>query len=220
MTTRSIGLPDPLYDYYRGIACRESPLLARLRAETAPMKQAGMQIAPEQGAFMALLVRLLGVRRYLEIGTFTGYSSLAVGLAMPAEGRLTCLDVSAEWTAIARRYWAEAGLTDRVELRLAPALESLATLEREGGAGHYDMAFIDADKANYATYLDHALRLVRRGGLILFDNTLWSGRVADAAASDADTVALRALNAALQRDARLEAVLVPIGDGLTLARIV
>jgi len=220
MTARQVGFPDALADYYETIACQEHPLLARLRAETQPMPQAGMQIGPAQGVFMGMLARVAGVRRYLEIGTFTGYSALAMALAMPADGRLTCLDVSEDWTAIARRYWAEAGVADKIELRLAPAIETLAALRAEDGPpGRYDMAFIDADKSNYAAYFEHCLTLVRRGGLILFDNMLWSGKVADPAVTDADTETLRTLNAALHADERVESVLLPLGDGLTLARV-
>jgi predicted O-methyltransferase YrrM len=176
-----------------------------------------MQIAPEQGALMQVLVRLLGAKRYLEIGTFTGYSALCVALAMPASGRLTCCDVSEEWTSMARRYWRQAGVAAKIRLRLAPALETLDGLLRKGNAGRYDLAFIDADKENYASYFERCMKLVRRGGLIAIDNTLWSGRVVDRRRQDVDTRSIRAFNRQLHRDRRIDLALVPIGDGLTLA---
>jgi len=220
MARRSFGLDDRLYDYLVTHGTRESPVARRLREEThAAVRGAGMQIGPDQAALMALLARLVGARRALEIGTFTGYSALAVARALPADGRLVCCDVSAEWTAIARRYWAEAGLADKIELRLAPALESLAALRREGADGSFDFAFIDADKDNYDAYYEQCLALVRRGGLIAIDNVLWSGRVLDGQDRSADTLALRALNAKLAADERVDLAMLGIGDGLTLARI-
>jgi predicted O-methyltransferase YrrM len=180
-----------------------------------------MQIAPEQGQFMALLVRLIGARRILEIGTFTGYSALAMALALPADSRLVACDVSETWTDVARRFWAEAGVAERIDLRLRPALETLETLETlsaEGGRDGFDLAFIDADKERYRDYFEACLRLVRPGGLICVDNTLWGGSVADPQRTDADTEAIRAFNAALHADPRIDLSLVPIGDGLTLAR--
>jgi predicted O-methyltransferase YrrM len=177
-----------------------------------------MQIAPEQGQFMALLVRLTGARRILEIGTFTGYSALAMALALPAEGRIVACDVSEAWTAVAKRYWQRAGVAGRIELRLAPALQTLDALIGEGGGGSFDFAFIDADKSRYLDYYERSLTLLRPGGLIAVDNTLWGGSVADPAKIDADTAAIRAFNAALHADPRIELSLVPIGDGLTLAR--
>ena len=177
-----------------------------------------MQIAPEQGQFMALLVELIGARRIIEIGTFTGYSALCMAEAMPVDGRLICCDLSEEWTGIARGFWREAGVAERIDLRLAPALETLDALLAQGGEGQFDMAFIDADKGNYTRYFDRCLTLVRPGGLILFDNTLWDGRVADPDDQDEDTRAIRALNDRLLGDQRVTLSLVPIGDGLTLAR--
>lgn len=218
MTTRSIGLDAPVYDYLLEHSLREPELLAELRAETAQLPQANMQIAPEQGQFMALLARIIGARRYLEVGTFTGYSALAVTLAMPRQGETTCLDISEEWTTIAQRYWIRAGLADRIHLHLAQASESLDGLIRDGWSGDYDMAFIDADKTGYVDYYEACITLVRPGGLILIDNTLWDGKVADNAAGDEDTDAIRAFNDKVCRDDRVDLSLVPIGDGLTIAR--
>ena len=218
MTNRSIALTDSLYEYLLASSLREPPLLARLREETAALPNARMQIAPEQGQFMALLVRLMGARRCLEVGVFTGYSSLAIALALPEDGRIVACDVSEKWTSVARRYWAEAGVEHKMELRIAPALETLEHLLASGEAGSIDFAFLDADKENYTRYYELALGLLRPGGLIVADNTLWSGRVADPANNEAATLALRRFNASLHRDERVELSLVPIGDGLTLAR--
>jgi len=218
MSARTLPLTEPLYKYLLEHSLREPPVLARLRDETQRMPQASMQIAPEQGQFLALLVRLAGARRCLEVGTFTGYSSTAVALALPADGRIVCMDVSEEYTARARRAWDEAGVAGKIELRLGPARESLAALADEGGAGRYDFAFIDADKGNYVHYYEAALALLRPGGLIAVDNTLWNGAVADPADDSDDTVAIRAFNDAVHGDERVDVSLVPIGDGLTLAR--
>ncbi|MBL8226142.1 MAG: class I SAM-dependent methyltransferase [Chromatiales bacterium] len=218
MSTRTIALDDRLYHYLQAVSLREPDVLVRLRAETARLPAAGMQVSPEQGQFMALLVRLLGARRCLEVGTFTGYSALACALVLPPDGRLVTLDVSADWTAVARRHWLDAGVADRIDLRLGPAAGSLAALLAEGAADSFDFAFIDADKTGYDDYYELALQLVRPGGLIAFDNVLWSGRVADPNAQDADTSALRALNRKLHADARVDLSMLPIGDGLTLAR--
>jgi caffeoyl-CoA O-methyltransferase len=193
-------------------------VLRRLRDETAALPNARMQIAPEQGQFMALLGRLMGARRCLEVGVFTGYSSLAVALALPDDGRIVACDVSEEWTAVARRHWSAAGVAHKIDLRLAPALDTLEGLLADGEAGTYDFAFLDADKENYLRYYELALELVRPGGLIVADNTLWSGRVADPANDEASTVGLRRFNEQLHRDGRVDLSLVPIGDGLTLAR--
>ena len=214
MANRTINLTDEVVDYVHRFGVREHPVLAALREQTAPMAQAGMQIGPDQGAFMALLVKLTGAKRILEIGTFTGYSSTAMALAMPADGRMTCLDVSREWTDIARQAWADAGVADRVELRLAPAAETLATL----GDDSFDLAFIDADKPGYDAYYEECLRVVRPGGLILIDNVLWSGRVADPAEADENTRMIRALNEKVAADERVDHVLLPLADGLTMAR--
>jgi len=196
---------------------REHPVLAALREETAKVKHSGMQIGPEQGQLMALLVQMLGARNTIEVGVYTGYSSLAVALALPEEGRVVACDLNEEWTAIAKRYWERAGVAHKIDLRLAAATRTLDQLLREGGAGRYDFAFIDADKPNYAKYFEQCMQLVRSGGLIAIDNTLWSGAVADPAVHDADTDAIRALNDALHRDARIALSLLPVGDGLTLA---
>ncbi|UVE16542.1 class I SAM-dependent methyltransferase [Pseudomonas sp. LS44] len=218
MTARTLPLDDALYAYLLDVSLRETPLLAQLRAETQALPMARWQIAPEQGQFMALLVKLTGARRILEIGTFTGYSALVMAEAMGAGGQLVCCDLPGDYNAIAQRYWREAGLAERIDLRLAPALETLGALERDGQGEGFDLIFIDADKANYPHYLEHALRLTRRGGLILFDNTLWSGRVLEANPDSADTRAIQALNRALQGDARIDLSLLPLGDGLTLCR--
>ena len=216
MSLRSL-LPDAVDDYVRNVATRESPLQRRLRDETAQLPQAGMQIGSDQGAFLALLVRLIRARRALEIGTFTGYSALAVATALPADGRLTCCDVSDEWTQIARRYWREAGVAERIDLRLAPAADSLRDLLRDSGPGSFDFAFIDADKTGYDGYYEACLTLLRSGGLMAFDNTLWSGAVADPAQNDPATTALRALNVKVRDDPRVTSCLVSIGDGVLLA---
>jgi len=218
VSNRTITIDDRLYEYLLGVSLREPGVLARLRAETMKLPRAGMQISPEQGQFMALLVKLMGARLVLEIGTFTGYSALAMALALPADGRLVACDVSEEWTATARRYWKEAGVEARIELRLAPALQTLRDLLEAGSASSFDLIFIDADKGNYLAYYEAGLDLLRPGGLIAVDNTLWDGRVADDAVDDDDTQAIRAFNAALHDDARVDLSLVPIGDGLTLAR--
>jgi caffeoyl-CoA O-methyltransferase len=203
--------------YIRSVSLREPDLLRRLREETAPRADAGMQLSPEQGQFLGMLVRLMGARRALEVGVFTGLSSLHVALAMPPEGRLIACDVNAASAAIARRYWREAGVADRIELRLAPALDTLDALLGEGAAGSFDFAFVDADKENYGRYYERALKLLRPGGLTAFDNVLWHGRVIDDAAQDEDTRAIREFNAKLHVDERVWLSLAPIGDGITLA---
>ena len=192
--------------------------MRRLREETASMEEANMQIGPEQGQFMTLLVELMGARNALEVGTFTGYSALAVALALPDDGLLVACDVSEEWTAIGRRYWEEAGVAHKIDLRLAPALETLDGLLAEGRAGTFDFAFIDADKEGYDAYYERAVKLMRTGGLILLDNTLWEGKVADPVVTDGDTEAIRILNRKLVGDERVTVSLLPVGDGLTLAR--
>jgi caffeoyl-CoA O-methyltransferase len=218
MTNKTIGLSDELAAYVVRVGVREPDVLARLRAETASIPQHNMQIAPEQGAFLAMLVELVGARRCIEVGTFTGYSSTAVALALPDGGSLLCCDVSEEWTSVARRYWDEAGVTDRVELRVAPAAETLDGLLERGEESTYDFAFVDADKAGYDGYYERLLRLVRPGGLIALDNTLWGGRVLDEDVDDADTRAIQALNAKLAADERVSLAMVPMADGVTLAR--
>jgi caffeoyl-CoA O-methyltransferase len=218
MSKRSISLTDSLYDYLLSVSLREPDLLLKLREETAADPAANMQISPEQGQFMGLLVRLMGARRCLEIGVFTGYSSLAIALALPDDGRIVACDVSEKWTSVARRYWAAAGVAHKIDLRLATAMETLDRLLADGEAGTFDFAFIDADKENYVGYYERALQLLRPGGLVVADNTLWSGRVADPENAEADTVALRHFNELLQGDSRVDLSLVPIGDGLSLAR--
>jgi predicted O-methyltransferase YrrM len=215
---RSLGLDAKLFEYVVAHGAREHPVLAELRAATAPLPHAGMQIGADQGALMGLLVRLIGARRTLEIGVFTGYSTLAVALALPPDGRIVACDVSVEWTDIARRHWEKAGVAHKIDLRLARATKTLDALLAAGGAGSYDFAFIDADKSGYAGYYERCLQLVRAGGLIAIDNTLWSGAVIDASKRDEDTEAIRALNEALYRDERVDVALLTVGDGLTLAR--
>jgi caffeoyl-CoA O-methyltransferase len=217
MTNRTIALTDSLYEYLIDVSLRESPTQLALREETATMPNAGMQIAPEQGQFMAMLAKLSGARRYLEIGVFTGYSTLAVAAALPDDGRVVACDVSEEWTAVARRYWRLGGVERKIDLRLAPALQTLDGLLAAGQQGSFDLAFIDADKEGYLGYYERVLVLLRAGGLVCVDNTLWDGRVADPENADADTVAIRHFNEVLHRDERVDLSLVPIGDGLTLA---
>ena len=197
---------------------RETPLQVRLREETARLPQGHMQIGPDQAAFLSLLVRALGVQRALEIGTFTGYSSLAIASALPPDGRLVCCDISAEWTAIAGRYWREAGVDTRIDLHLRPAAETLTTLLVTGSAGSFDFAFIDADKTGYDDYYESCLQLLRPGGVLALDNMLWSGAVADPTQDDPDTLALRALNAKVHADTRVDASLLTVGDGVLLVR--
>jgi predicted O-methyltransferase YrrM len=217
MAHRSL-LPQAVDDYLRTVVARESPLQQRLREETAKLPMGGMQIGADQGVFLAFLVRLIGARNAIEIGTFTGYSALSVASALAPGGRLVCCDVSEEWTAIARRYWAEAGVADRIELHLRPAQETLALLLRKHGPGSFDFAFIDADKTGYDAYYEACLELLRPGGLIAIDNVLWSGTVADPADQKPDTVALRALTVKIRDDRRVDASLVSLGDGVLLAR--
>ena len=215
MSSDPLPMTDALLDYVRSVGVREHPVLAELREETQRLPQASMQIAPEQGEFMALLVRLTGARAVLEIGTFTGYSSTAMALALPPDGRLVCLDVSREWTHRARRAWTDAGVADRVDLRIGPAVESLGALEDAS----FDLAFIDADKTGYDAYYEGCLRVVRAGGLIVIDNTLQHGRVVDAGSDAANVRAIRALNEKIHADERVDAVLLPLADGVTLVRI-
>jgi len=210
-------LPEAVDAYLHNTAHVETPLQRRLREETARLPMGMMQIGADQGALLRLLIRLVGARRALEIGTFTGYSALAVADALPADGRLVCCDISDEWTRIARRYWNEAGVAGRIDLRLAPATETLRDLLRDPGPGSFDFAFIDADKTGYDGYYEACLMLLRSGGLMAFDNTLWSGKVADPAQTDADTMALRALNLRVRDDPRVTSCLVSVGDGVLLA---
>ena len=218
MSHRTINLSDDLYTYLLGNSLREAPILKRLRDETATLPEARMQISPEQGQFMQLLAKLTGARRCIEVGVFTGYSSLAVALALPADGRILACDVSEAFTDIARRYWKEAGVAGKIELVLAPARETLDARLKAGEAGSYDLAFIDADKANYGAYYERILKLLRLGGLALVDNVLWSGRVLDKTDKSEDTEAIRRFNQSLLKDERVDLSLLPVGDGLTLAR--
>ncbi|MCC6215531.1 MAG: class I SAM-dependent methyltransferase [Polyangiaceae bacterium] len=218
MSTRTLSLDDRTYDFLLRVSADELPAMARLREETARHPLARMQISPEQGQLMTLLAELAGARRIVEVGTFTGYSALALARALPADGRLYACDVSEEFTAVARRFWGEAGLADRIELRLAPALETLDALLAGGAAGTFDLAFIDADKERYDCYYERCLALLRPGGLVLIDNALWGGKVADPVVTDAETAALRALDEKVAGDPRVTSCLVPIGDGLLLAR--
>ena len=210
-------LTEPLYRYLWSSIDREPELLRQLRLETAELPLARMQIAPDQGQFMALLAQMSGACRVLEIGTFTGYSALALALAIPVDGLIVCCDTSREWTDIARRYWDQAGVSSKIQLRLQPALQTLDELLEVDGEASFDMAFIDADKENYRKYYEGCLRLLRPGGLILIDNVLWGGSVVDEDANDVDTVAIRELNAALSNDQRITLAMLPVGDGLTLA---
>jgi predicted O-methyltransferase YrrM len=211
-------LPDAVEKYVSQTIARETPVQARLHEETAAMRNAGMQIGPDQAAFLALLVKAIGARRAIEIGTFTGYSALAVASALPADGKLICCDISAEWTAIGQRYWHEAGVADRIDLRLAPAAETLASLLAKDGEGSFDFAFIDADKTGYDGYYETCLKLLRPGGLIALDNMIWDGRVAYETVMDADTTALRQLNLKIRDDDRVDRVLLTVGDGVMLVR--
>lgn len=218
MSNVSVGLAPDLHAYLVEHGVREPDILRRLREETADLPQHNMQIAPEQGALMALLVGLIGARRCIELGTFTGYSSLAVALALPADGEIVCCDVSEEWTSVARRYWSEAGVADRVDLRLGPALETLDDLTAGGASGTFDFAFIDASKREYPDYHERILRLLRQGGLAVYDNVLWDGDVIDESKTDPDTVGVRRLNDRLLADERVSISMIPVADGLTLVQ--
>jgi predicted O-methyltransferase YrrM len=214
---KSFGLSEQLYQYVVANSLREPEILTQLRHETANHPQARMQISPEQGQLMALLVQLMGARKVLEIGVFTGYSSTCVALALPADGKLIACDISEDYTAIARRYWQAAGVAEKITLHLAPALETLDQLLAQGQAETFDFAFIDADKGNYADYYDRSLQLIRPGGLVAIDNVLWSGRVADPTDQDKITNTIRAFNQKVAQDDRVTVSLLPIADGLTLA---
>ncbi|MBS3028724.1 MAG: class I SAM-dependent methyltransferase [Dolichospermum sp. DET50] len=217
MSKQTLGLEQNLYDYLLAVSLREPTILTQLRQETAQMPRSIMQISPEQGQFMALLIKLIGAKRTLEVGVFTGYSSLVVALALPADGKIVACDVSEEYTSVARRYWQQAGVADKIDLHIAPALETLDKLLTAGEAGSFDFAFIDADKGNYDNYYERSLELIRPGGLIAIDNVLWSGKVAETEIQDNQTNKIRALNRKLHQDSRITLSLVPIADGLTLA---
>jgi predicted O-methyltransferase YrrM len=218
MTSKTIGLPDDVQDYILQWGLREPPILAKLREETAAHPRSMMQIAPEQGAFIGLVAEMLGARRCLEIGTFTGYSSVALALTLPDDGKLICCDVSDEYTAVARRYWEEAGVADHVELRLGPAVETLDAMLEAGEAGTFDLAFIDADKPGYVDYYERCIELLRHGGVVLLDNVLRSGAVARPEVDDEDVRGIRAVNERIAGDHRVTHVLLAIADGMTLAR--
>jgi predicted O-methyltransferase YrrM len=218
VSRETIGLGDKLMAYVREVGAREDADMRRLREETAKHPRAQMQISLEQGQFLALLIELIGAKRTLEVGTFTGYSAMWVAKAMGPAGRVVALDVDKDFTAVAQRHWKQAGVDGQIDLRLAPAAESLQKMLDAGEAGAYDFAFIDADKPNYDTYYEYAIKLLRQGGVIAIDNVLWSGRVADPTERDEETAALRALNAKIAKDERVTVSMVPIGDGLTLAR--
>ena len=218
MSNRTLSINDRVYDYLLAVSVKESDLLKQLREETAGIEFSEMQIAPEQGQFMALLVKLIAARRALEIGTFTGYSSISIASALPDDGELICCDDSKEWTAMAKKYWQLSGLEDRIKLKLGDACKTLHSLIDAGQTGTFDFIFIDADKQNYVQYYELSLQLLRNGGLIAVDNTLWSGDVADPGNSEPGTRAIRHFNDRLNKDARVEISLVPIGDGLTLVR--
>ncbi|HEX7370273.1 MAG TPA: class I SAM-dependent methyltransferase [Rhodanobacteraceae bacterium] len=217
MSRRTINLDDTVCHYLVAHSVHEHAEQAALREATRTHPHGGMQIAPEQGQFMRVLVKLAGARRTIEVGTFTGYSALTVALALPPDGKLLACDISAEYTAVGKPYWQRAGVADKIELVVAPALQTLDARLAASDAGNYDFAFIDADKSNYDGYYERCLQLVRAGGLIMFDNTLWEGKVAQPG-GDRDTLALKALNEKLHADTRVDVAMVPIGDGMTLAR--
>ena len=217
MSNKTLCITEKLYEYLLSVSLREPDVLRELREETALDESANMQISPEQGQFMGLMVKLLGARRTLDIGVYTGYSSLCIGLALPEEGRVIACDVNREWTAMAKRYWRKAGVEDKIELHLGPAQQTLERFLGKGGDS-FDFAFIDADKINYDIYYEYCLQLIRPGGVIAIDNVLWKGAVADAGVHAVDTEAIRTLNQKIHTDPRVEISLVPIADGLTLVR--
>ena len=218
MSNQSLGLSDSLHDYLLDVSLRETKAQRRLRAETMQHPKHNMQIAPEQGQFMQLLARLVDAKHALEIGVFTGYSALAVAYALPDDGTLVACDINRDYTEIAEHYWAEAGVADRIDLRIAPALDTLQALREDSAEGTFDFAFIDADKTSYPAYYEHSLALVRSGGLILLDNMLRDGRVAEPDIDDASVQAIHDLNKQLRTDERIDLSLLPVADGLTLAR--
>ena len=219
MSTGILNLTDDLRDYLWQKGMKEHPVLEELREETAQLPESVMQICPEQGALMANLVRLMSAKKTLEIGTFTGYSALAVALALPEDGKIVACDISEEWTAIGKKKWEQAGVAEKIELRIGAALGTLEELIQDGQEGSFDFAFIDADKANYLDYYKMCLKLVRKGGVVAIDNVLWSGSVINSEINDVDTVAIRELNEFLVKDERVSLSMVPVGDGLTLAYI-
>jgi predicted O-methyltransferase YrrM len=218
MSDRTITLDDQLYNYLTSVSLREPQILRQLRTHNAEYPQGHMQVSPEQGQFMGLLLKLMGAKRVLEVGVFTGYSSLSMALALPLDGSIVACDISLEATDVARRYWQEAGVISKIDLRIAPALETLDSLIQQGHSNSFDLAFIDADKGNYPNYYERCLQLVRPGGIVAVDNVLWYGRVADPQVTDSRTNIIRQLNQQIHQDDRVEMSLLPIGDGLTLAR--
>ena len=218
MSTRTIQVTDQVHEYMLRVSLREPKVLQQLREETANLEEGGMQLSPEQGQFMRFLVRMLGAKRTLEVGVFTGYSSLSVAFGLPDDGQIVACDVSEQYTSIARRYWQAAGMDHKIQLHLGPAVHTLDNLIQAGHLNSFDFAFIDADKENYARYYEQCLQLVRRGGVIGIDNTLWGGTLVDEGQQDDSTNAIRALNKKLHADDRVELSMVPIGDGFTLAR--
>ena len=217
MSSSTLQLNEKVQDYLLGHSLRESTACQQLREETRPMKMGMMQVSPEQGQFMAFLVELTGARKAVEVGTFTGYSALCVAQALPEEGTLVCCDVSEEWTAVGKKHWEQAGVSDRIDLRIGPAVDTLKAMSDSGEEGSFDFGFIDADKTNYQYYYEHVLALLRTGGLLLIDNVLWGGSVANPEKTDKDTEAIRALNTFLHHDDRVSLSMLPVGDGLTLA---
>ena len=217
MSSSTLQLNEKVYDYLLGHSLRESAACQQLREETKPMKMGMMQVSPEQGQFMSLLVELIDARKAVEVGTFTGYSALCVAQALPADGTLVCCDVSEEWTAVGKKYWEQAGVSDRISLRIGPAIDTLKAMRDAGEEGTFDFGFIDADKANYQSYYEHVIALLRTGGLLLIDNVLWGGSVANPDKTDEDTEAIRALNTFVHHDDRVSLSMLPVGDGLTLA---
>lgn len=218
MSSDTLQLTPNLYEYLQNVSLREPEVLQVCREETAQHPRAAMQISPEQGQFMSLLVKLLNVRKVIEIGVFTGYSSTAMALAMQEDGQIDACDIDEDFTAIARKYWKSAGVEKKISLHLAPALDSIRKFKEAGNSGTYDLAFIDADKANYFHYYEGCLELIRPGGLILIDNVLWDGYVADPSYDDPDTEGIRRLNLHLHQDERVDISMLPVGDGLTMAR--
>ena len=217
MSSTTIQLNEKVYDYLLGHSLRESTVCQQLREQTDAMPAATMQVSPEQGQFMAFLVELTGTRKAVEVGTFTGYSALCIAQALPEDGTLVCCDVSEAWTGVGKKYWEQAGVSDRVDLRIGPAVDTLKAIRDAGEEGTFDFGFIDADKTSYQSYYEHMLSLLRTGGLLLIDNVLWGGSVADPDKTDEDTEAIRALNAFLHQDDRIALSMLPVGDGLTLA---